>query len=113
MAEAGQAPKKAGKTYPIDIKNDNGVSSPITNVIVGDIVEFHNEASSTKIVQFTDENGPLPIALEIPAGGKAEFVATVAGTLDYSIIDGTSAKEEFEPADDDYQVIVGSGNLDI
>ena len=112
MADAGQAPKKLVKTYSIAIKNNNTVNSPTTSVVVGDTVEFHNEASSAKIVQFTDENGPLPIGLEIPTGGKTDFLATVPGTLIYSIADATFAKDGFTP-DDDYQVIVGSSDPDM
>jgi plastocyanin len=109
MAEAGQSRKRLGKTYTVDIKNNNTVNQPTTTVDVGDVVEFHNEASSTKIVEFSFDSSPLPIALEIPAGGKSDFLATVAGTIDYGITDAPSAAGGRAPDDDGYQVIVNSG----
>lgn len=111
MANAGQAPKRSGKTVTITIKN-GGVDLPTANAIVGDIVEFHNEESSSKVVQFLDNGGAMAIALEIPSGGKSEFLATVEGTVDYSIGLGQSEGGTFDPDDDGYQVIVGSSDPD-
>src|SRR5579864_1399552 len=111
MAHAGQAPKLTPKTVKITIKN-GGVDLPIANAIIGDTVEFHNEESSSRVVQFLDNDEALAIALEIPAGGKSEFLATVEGTVDYSIGLGQSEGGRFDPYDDGYQVIVGSSDPD-
>ena len=110
MAQAGRAPEISGqpKTIPIKIHNDNTATPSPATANVGDTVEFHNEASTTKIVQFTNENGILPIALEIPNGGKSEFLATAPGAVTYDVTapgDATSGKK---PDDDGYQVIVNS-----
>lgn len=112
MAEAGQAPKLALKTVTIIIKNDGTVDKPIANANVGDIVEFHNEASSSKVVQFLENGGVMAIALEIPSGGKSNFLATVEGTVNYAIGLGRPDGGKFNPDDDGYQVIVGSSDPD-
>jgi hypothetical protein len=112
MAHAGQAPKASAKTVTIKIRNDGTVDLPTANAIVGDTVEFHNEASSSKVVQFLDDDAAMAIALEIPNGGKSEFLATVEGTVDYTIGLGSGAGGSFSPDDDPYQVIVGSSDPD-
>jgi hypothetical protein len=113
MATAGQAPQASGKTVIIKIRNDGTVDLPTANANVGDIVEFHNLASSSKVVQFLDDNNGnlLPIALEIPNGGKSDFLATITGTVYYGIGLGRLGGK-FGPDDDGYQVIVGSGDPD-
>jgi plastocyanin len=111
MAEAGQARQTSGKTVPITIKN-GGVDPSPAKAVVGDTVEFHNEESSSVVVQFLDNGVQLPIALEIPPGGKCDFLATVTGTVDYSIGLGRPDGGSFGPDDDSYQVIVGSGAPD-
>ena len=112
MAHAGQAPQASTKTVTIKIKNDGTVDLPTANANIGDTVEFHNEASTPKVVQFLDGSTQLAIALEIPNGGKSDFLATVAGTVDYSIGLGRGEGGSFGPDDDTYQVIVGSGDPD-
>ena len=111
MAEAGQARQTRGKTVLITIKN-GAVDNPTAKATVGDTVEFHNEETSTVIIQFLDNGGQMPIALEIPNGGKSDFKATVSGTVDYSIGLAGSQGSSFGPDDDTYQVIVGSGDPD-
>jgi plastocyanin len=110
MAHAGQAREVSGqpKTVLVKIHNDNTATPSPATANVGDTVEFHNEASTTKLVQFTDENGVLPIALEIPNGGKSEFLATTAGTVTYNITVPGDTTSVAKPADDGYQVIVNS-----
>jgi hypothetical protein len=107
MAHAGQAPKRSPQTIPVTIKNGSVNPNP-ANAIVGDTVEFHNEESSSKVVQFLDDGVAMAIALEIPSGGKSEFLATVEGSVDYTIGLGSSDGGSFSPDDDPYQVIVGS-----
>jgi len=107
MAQAGQAPKRSPKTVLVTIK-DGSVDRNPANAIVGDTVEFHNEESSSKVVQFLDNGVAVAIALEIPSGGKSDFLATVEGTVDYTIGLGSSDGGSFSPDDDPYQVIVGS-----
>jgi plastocyanin len=112
MAHAGQAPKASPKTVTIKIKNDGTVDLPEANANVGDTVEFHNEASSSKVVQFLNDDTAMAIALEIPNGGRSAFIATVEGTVDYTIGLGSSEGGSFGPDDDPYQVIVGSSDPD-
>jgi hypothetical protein len=64
-------------------------------------------------VQFLDDDAQMPIALEIPNGGRSNFLATVEGTADYTIGLGSAAGGSFGPDDDTYQVIVGSSNVDM
>jgi plastocyanin len=114
MAHAGQAPQASAKKVTIKIKNDGTVDLPTASANVGDTVEFHNEASSSKVVQFLDDDALMAIALEIPNGGRSNFLATVEGTVDYTIGLGSAAdRASFSPDDDTYQVIVGSSNLDM
>src|ERR1700719_2413112 len=108
MAYAGQAPKRSPKTVTIIIKNDGTVDLPEASAIVGDTVEFHNEASSSKVVQFLEDDALMAIALEIPNGGKSAFLATIEGTVDYTIGLGSGDGGSISPDDDPYQVIVGS-----
>jgi hypothetical protein len=112
MAHAGQAPKPTPKTVIIIIKNDGTVNLPEANANVGDTVEFHNEASSSKVVQFLEGDALMAIALEIPNGGKSAFLATMEGTVDYTIGMGSGDGGSFGPDDDPYQVIVGSSDPD-
>lgn len=112
MAHAGQAPQASAKTVTIKIRNDGTVDLPEANANVGDTVEFHNMASTAKVVQFLDDDVALAIALEIPNGGKSYFLATVEGTVDYSIGLGRGDGGSFGPDDDTYQVIVGSSDPD-
>ena len=112
MAHAGHAPQASPKTVTIKIKNDGTVDLPTVDVTVGDTVEFHNEASSSKVVQFLEDDAFMAIALEIPSGGKSAFLATIEGTVDYTIGLGSGAGSSFGPDDDTYQVIVGSSDPD-
>ena len=107
MANAGQAPKLTPNIVKITLKNGSVSLNP-ANAIVGDTVEFHNEESASRVVQFLDNDEPVAIALEIPSGGKSEFLATAEGTVDYSVGLGQSQGGTFDPDDDGYQVIVGS-----
>jgi hypothetical protein len=111
MASAGQAPQASRKTVIIKIRNDGTVDLPTANADVSDIIEFHNLASTSKVVQFLEGNTQLAIALEIPSGGKADFVATIPGTVVYAIALGRLGGDP-GPDDDSYQVIVGSGDPD-
>jgi hypothetical protein len=99
MTETGAAKQTAPITYPIAIKQ-NTVVPPILSVPPGAHVEFHNESSIDRTVQFI---GLSPIALYFSPGAKATFLAGSVGPVEYTCGDGKITN------DGPYEVIVGGG----
>jgi hypothetical protein len=99
MTETGAAKQTAPITYPIAIKQ-NTVVPPILSAPTGVYVEFHNESSIDRTIQFV---GLSPISLYFSPGAKATFLAGSVGTVRYTCGDGKSRD------DGPYEVIVGGG----
>lgn len=99
MTETGAAKQTAPVTYQIAIKQ-NTVVPPILSVPPGAYVEFHNESSIDRTIEFI---GLPTIALYFSPGAKATFLAGSGGTVKYTCGDGKGTN------DGPYEVIVGGG----
>lgn len=97
MTETGAAKQIAPITYPISIRK-NSAEPPSLIVPLGALVEFHNESSVDRTIQFI---GLPPIALYFSPGAKATFLAGSEGPVKYTCGDGKGTN------DGPYEVIVG------
>ena len=100
MAETGAAKQTVPLPVPITIKKDT--VDPISLTVRPNTrIEFHNESSIDRIIQF---DGLSPVALFFSPGTKATLLAVADGRCVYNGGLGTA------PDDGPYQVIV-DGNM--